>query len=62
MRLLTVKQIAQTLGVHRVSIYRWAEAGVIPSFKIGGIRRFDLDAVLEALADKTHEADEAAEA
>lgn len=34
-RWLSVDEIAQHLGVSKVSIYRWAEAGEIPAHKVG---------------------------
>lgn len=34
-RWLSVDEIAQHLGVSKVSIYRWADAGEIPAHKVG---------------------------
>jgi excisionase family DNA binding protein len=41
--------IAQDLGVHRATIYRWAAAGSVPSIRVGGTVRFDRQAVHAAL-------------
>jgi prophage regulatory protein len=48
--LLTVKELAEMLGVTIICVYRWRDAGEIPpSIKIGGSvrwRRSDIDAWL----------------
>ena len=49
-RLLTARQVADVLGFAPGTIVDWAEAGKIPSFRIGGRLRFhprDLEAWLE---------------
>jgi excisionase family DNA binding protein len=38
--LLTAEQVATKLGLHSQTIYKWAREKKIPSFKIGGSRRF----------------------
>lgn len=38
--LLTVEEVATALEMHVDDVYRHAKAGVIPSFKLGGRRRF----------------------
>lgn len=45
-------KLASKFNVSRSSIYRMADAGIIPSIRLGsklGARRFDEDAVCEAL-------------
>jgi excisionase family DNA binding protein len=42
---LTAAEIAATFRVDRSTVYRWASAGVVPSLKIRGTRRFDAAAV-----------------
>lgn len=37
---MTVRQVAEILGVHENWVYDQAAAGVLPSYKIGGSRRF----------------------
>lgn len=52
--LLSVEQLAFELSVARSWVYAKAEAGQIPSLKLGKYRRFrriDVDAWLAALAD-----------
>jgi excisionase family DNA binding protein len=39
-RLLTARELADTLAVHPNYIYSLAAAGEIPSYRIGGNRRF----------------------
>ena len=41
--MLTVRQVAELLGVHENWVYDQAAAGLLPSYKIGGTRRFDPD-------------------
>ena len=44
---LTVSEVARFLRVHPNSVRRWAETGIIPSYRIGsrGYRRFKLDEI-----------------
>lgn len=39
-RLLTAKELADKLGVHSNYVYALATSGQLPSFRIGGNRRF----------------------
>jgi excisionase family DNA binding protein len=39
-RMLTVRQLAAALGVHPNWVYERANSGELPSYKIGGARRF----------------------
>jgi excisionase family DNA binding protein len=38
--LMTVKEVANYLRLHEISIYRMIKKGVIPAFKVGGCWRF----------------------
>lgn len=38
--MMTARQVAAVLGVHENWVYDQAAAGVLPSYKIGGTRRF----------------------
>jgi len=38
--MMTARQVAELLGVHENWVYDQAVAGVLPSYKIGGTRRF----------------------
>ena len=44
-KLLTVKDVAQILQASPSTIYSWAEQGLIPSFKLNGLLRFDEDEI-----------------
>jgi excisionase family DNA binding protein len=41
--MMTVRQVAELLGVHENWVYDQAASGELPSYKIGGTRRFDRD-------------------
>jgi excisionase family DNA binding protein len=43
---LTVPEVSKLLKVSRITVYRFAESGKIPCYKIGGLR-FSLNDVLE---------------
>jgi excisionase family DNA binding protein len=38
--MMTARQVAELLGVHENWVYDQAAAGLLPSYKIGGTRRF----------------------
>jgi excisionase family DNA binding protein len=41
--MMTVHQVAELLGVHENWVYDQAASGELPSYKLGGTRRFDPD-------------------
>jgi excisionase family DNA binding protein len=41
--MMTARQVAELLGVHENWVYDQAVSGGLPSYKIGGTRRFDPD-------------------
>jgi excisionase family DNA binding protein len=41
--MMTARQVAELLGVHENWVYDQAAGGALPSYKIGGTRRFDPD-------------------
>ncbi len=41
--MITARQVAELLGVHENWVYDQAASGELPSYKIGGTRRFDPD-------------------
>jgi excisionase family DNA binding protein len=43
--MMTVRQVAELLGVHENWVYDQAASGGLPSYKIGGSRRFDPDEI-----------------
>lgn len=46
-QLLTVKQVVERINSTDSTIYSWASKGVIPSYKIGGLLRFDPEEIEE---------------
>lgn len=48
--LLTAGEVAKILRIHKVTVYRWAEEGRIPTVRLGKetvrFRREDIDAML----------------
>jgi excisionase family DNA binding protein len=44
-RLLTVEEVSNTLKVGKSTIYRWVYFNYIPYLRIGGVVRFDKQAV-----------------
>ena len=49
MNLLTVHDVTERLGVHRITAYRMLKRGELPRIKVGGAWRFeprDIDAYL----------------
>lgn len=48
--MMTVRQVAELLGVHENWVYDHAASGDLPSYKIGGVRRFIRDEVLGWIA------------
>lgn len=54
-QLMTVTEVAEYLRVAPSTVRRWVRDGAIPAFRIGrrrvGIRRSDLGAVVESIAD-----------
>ena len=39
-KVMTIKEVADYLGVHTSTIYKYAQSGTIPAFKIGSDWRF----------------------
>jgi len=54
-RLLTADQLAEKLQVHPKTLFLLARQGRIPRVTIGRAVRFDIDAVLAALAEREQE-------
>jgi excisionase family DNA binding protein len=50
-RALTAPELAQRLNLHRLTIYRLAQSGKIPHFRIGSSLRFDGRAVASYLRE-----------
>lgn len=50
--IVDTQQLSEKLNVTVVTVQRWRDRGKIPFFQAGGVIRYDLDAVLEALSKK----------
>jgi len=51
--ILTPKEVCEMLRIHRVTLYKLIRQGRIPSFRIGGDWRFNRDAILRWMTEKT---------
>ena len=53
-RMLTVPEVANLLGAHANSVRRWADIGLLPSYRIGlrGDRRFRPEEISGFLVSK----------
>ena len=49
-RPLSAPELAEMLGVHKVTVYKLARRGVIPSYRIASAVRFDAVAVASWLS------------
>jgi excisionase family DNA binding protein len=49
--MMTARQVAELLGVHENWVYDKAASGRLPSYKIGGTRRFDRDEIRRWIAE-----------
>jgi len=47
MTIVTVKEVSSFLNVKPSTIYCWAGSGSMPSYKIKGLLRFDMDQIKE---------------
>ncbi len=56
MKLLSVKELSQIINVKPSTLYQWAELGQIPSIKLNGARRFDLEDILRWIESCKNEA------
>jgi excisionase family DNA binding protein len=48
-RYYSTREIAAVVGVHPATVARWAEAGLLTAYRIGGVVRFDLEQVIRQL-------------
>jgi excisionase family DNA binding protein len=51
-RLLTVRQVAQLLGVCTATVYKWAAAGVLPHIRIVNVIRVRPEDLIRFLNDR----------
>ena len=49
--IMTTKEIAKYLRLHQITICKLSKEGRIPSFKIGGVWRFDRDVIDKWIAN-----------
>ena len=49
---LTAPELARILGIHRITVYKLATAGEIPSFRIASAVRFDPRAIARWMREK----------
>lgn len=47
--LLSPRELSQLLKISLPTAYKWAERGILPSYKLEGLVRFSRDDVLEFL-------------
>ena len=47
MRLISVKDICELLNVKKSTIYVWIHNGTIPSYRLNGLIRFNIDEITE---------------
>lgn len=47
MELVTIKEVSTFLNVKEPTLYSWVRNGSIPSYKVGGLVRFDMEEVKE---------------
>jgi len=47
MKLVTIKDVANILGVKQPTLYSWVTNGSVPSYKLNGLIRFDLEEIEE---------------
>jgi excisionase family DNA binding protein len=53
-KLLTARQLAESFGLHVITIYKWAARGRIPSIKLSnGSLRFHPDHIQTFLTERT---------
>lgn len=50
--ILTVQEVAAYLRLHAVTVYRMAQSGDLPAFRVGRRWRFKRDQIEEWLADR----------
>ena len=53
-KVMTVKEIAEYLGVHPMTIYKYVQDGKIPAFKIGASWRIRKDSIKKWMDENEH--------
>jgi excisionase family DNA binding protein len=57
MKILTISELSELLKVKPKTLYQWAELGQVPSIKLNGVLRFDLDDIASWVSACKKEAD-----
>jgi excisionase family DNA binding protein len=52
-KIMNIKEVAEYLGVHSTTIYKYAQQGRIPAFKIGSDWRFTKKHIDEWIEERT---------
>ncbi len=47
MKIVTIKEVSEFLKIKRSTLYSWVNQKRIPSFKLNGLWRFDMDKIEE---------------
>jgi excisionase family DNA binding protein len=47
MKLVSIKELSQFLNVKESTLYAWVHNGTIPSYKLNGLLRFELEEIIE---------------
>ena len=53
MKLVSIKEISEFLKVKEPTLYSWVRNGHIPSYKLNGLVRFDMDELRQWVKSKT---------
>lgn len=52
MKLITIKELSEYLKIKESTLYSWTSNGMIPSYKLNGLLRFDSDEIEEWIKTK----------
>lgn len=52
MKLITIKELSEYLKIKESTLYSWTSSGMIPSYKLNGLLRFDKDEIEEWIKTK----------
>ena len=53
MKILTIKELSELIKIKPKTLYQWAELGQIPSVKLNGSLRFNLDDIKSWISEST---------
>ena len=51
-KLLTIQDVSKEIGMHPMTVYRFAQRGLLPGFKVGGRWRFERKLMNSWLVDR----------